>query len=352
MSPASLPEIAFSLGQSGNTLFIATGHPHDREVERLPLGKDDCGPLVLDSITAWVLAKLDLLTCVANTFGGVLIPVSAIDELRAWSERIGEAASESMTLHSEGDRIVRTDHTEDARNSMRAEIDEVVARIDEGVTSVGIGIPEFEDTQVRQMADLLGDQFDTVSVATREGGTVLSLDLRFRQVAREIAGLNAVGIDALLDQLLEVEAIDTEQHAKSMMDLAVQGCGVLSVNAGLLLAAFRADQSDNKRGFQILVRFLGGRNAEPISHLTVAAAFADLTFQELPALKAQSATGHVLRALVRLNGIAADQIVEAFSARCRDYRVRRYAREWTRGHFFHCSPSTSDLSDVSAYGSK
>lgn len=342
MSPASLPEIAFSLGQSGNILFIATGHPHDREVERLPLGKDDCGPLVLDSITAWVLAKLDLLTCVANTFGGVLIPVSAIDELRAWSERVGEAGSESMTLHSEGDSIVRTDHTEDARNSMRAEIDEVVTRIDEGVTSVGIGMPEFENTQVRQMADLLGDQFDTVSVATREGGTVLSLDLRFRQVAREIAGLNAVGIDALLDQLLEVEAIDTEQHAKSMMDLAVQGCGVLSVNAGLLLAAFRADQSDKKRGFQFLVRCLGGPNAEPISHLTVAAAFAELAFQELPALKAQSATGHVLRALVRLNGIAADQIVGAFSARCRDYRVRRYAREWTRGHFLHCSPSTAE----------
>ncbi|SCM65833.1 PIN domain-containing protein [Donghicola eburneus] len=342
MSPASLPEIAFSLGQSGNVLFIATGHPHDREVERLPLGKEDCGPLVLDSITAWVLAKLDLLTCVANTFGSMLIPVSAIDELRAWSERVGEAGSESMTLHSEGDSIVRTDHTEDARNSMRAEIDEVVAKIDEGVTSVGIGMPEFENTQVRQMADLLGDQFDTVSVATREGGTVLSLDLRFRQVAREIAGLNAVGIDALLDQLLEVEAIDMEQHAKSMMDLAVQGCGVLSVNAVLLLAAFRADQSDKKRCFQFLVRCLGGPNAEPISHLTVAAAFAELAFQELPALKAQSATGHVLRALVRLNGIAADQIVGAFSARCRDYRVRRYAREWTRGHFLNCIPSTAE----------
>lgn len=335
MSPASLPEIAFSVGQSGNTLFIATGHPHEREAERLPLGKDDHGPLVLDSITAWVLTKLDLLTCVADTFGSVLIPVSAVDELRAWSERVGEAGSESMTLHSEGESIVRTVHSEDTRNSQRAEIDDVVARIGESVTSVGIGMPEFEDAQVRQMADLLGDQFDTVSVATRVKGTVLSLDLRFRQVAREIAGLNAVGIDALLDQLLEVEAIDTEQHARSMMDLAVQGCGVLSVNAGLLLAAFRADQSEKKRGFQFLARCLGGPNAEPKSHLIVASAFADLVFQELPALEAQSATSHVLRALVRLNGIAAYKIVEAFSSRCDDYRVRRYAREWTRGHFLH-----------------
>lgn len=342
MSPASLPEIAFSLGQAGYTFLVATGHPRERAAERAHLGVAAHGPLVLDSITAWVLAKLDLLSCVANTFESVLIPVSAIDELRAWSERVGEAGSESMTLHSEGENIVRTVHSEDARNSQRAEIDDVVAKIGKSVTSVGIGMPKFEDPQVRQLADLLGDQFDAVSVATREGGTVLSLDLRFRQVAGEIAGLNAVGIDALLDHLLEVEAIDREHHARSMMDLAVQGCGVLSVNANLLLAAFRADHSDKKGGFQFLARCLGGQNAEPNSHLIVASAFADLAFQELPSLEAQSATSHVLRALVRLNGIAADQIVEAFTVRCGDDRVRRYAREWTRGHFLHCNPTTTE----------
>lgn len=342
MSPASLPEIAFSLGQSGNTLFIATGHLRERKAEQAHLGKDAHGPLVLDSITAWVLAKLDLLTCVSDTFGGVLIPVSAVDELRAWSERVGEAGTESMTLHSEGENIVRTIHSEDARNSQRTEIDDVVAGIGASVTSVGIGMPEFEDAQVRKMADLLGDQFDTISVATREGGIVLSLDLRFRQVAREIAGLNAIGIDALLDQLLKVNAIDMERHARGMMDLAVQGCGILSVNAELLLAAFRADQSDQKQGFQSLAQCLGGPNAEPKSHVIVASAFAELAFQDLPALEAQSAISHVLRAVVRLDGFAADQIVEAFSARCHDYRVRRYACEWTRGHFLHCSPKLAE----------
>lgn len=126
------------------------------------------------------------------------------------------------------------------------------------------------------------------------------------------------------------------------MYLAVQGCGVLSVNANLLLAAFRADHSDKKGGFQFLARCLGGQNAEPNSHLIVASAFADLAFQVLPSLEAQSATSHVLRALVRLNGIATDQIVEAFTVRCGDDRVRRYAREWTRGHFLHCNPTTTE----------
>lgn len=342
MSPASLPEIAFSLGQSGNTFFIATGHPHERKAERAHLGKDAHGPLVLDSITAWVLAKLDLLTRVSDTFGCVLIPVSAVDELRDWAERVGEAGTEAVSLHSEGENIVRTIHTEDARNSQRNEIDDVVESIGASVTSVGIGMPEFEDAQVRQMADLLGNQFDTISVATREGGTVLSLDLRFRQVACEIAGLHAVGIDALLDQLLEVDAIDTERHAMGMMDLAMQGCGILSVTPGLLLAAYQADQSDTKQGFRSLARCLGGPNAEPKSHVVVASVFAGLAFQDLPALEAQSAIGHVLRAVVRLDGIPADQIVEAFSARCYDYRVRRYAEEWARGHFLHCSSKPAE----------
>lgn len=342
MSPASLPEISYSLGQSGNTLFIATGHPHERRAERAHLGKDDTGPLVLDSITAWVLAKLDVLPIVANTFGDVLIPVSAVDELRAWSDRVGEAGSDSVTLHSDGEDIIRTIHSEHARNSQRAEIDDVIARIGQSVSSVDIGMPEFEDVHVRQMADLLGDQFDTISVAKRESGTVLSLDLRFRQVARAIAGLNACGIDALLDQLLENDAIDTEHHARSFTDLAVQGCGVLSVSAGILLGAFQADQSEKKHGFQSLVRCLGGPNAEPKSHLNVASDFADLAFRHLPSLEAQSAIGHVLRAVVRLDGFPADQVVLAFSAGCRDYRVRRYASEWTRGHFLHCSPGTAE----------
>lgn len=342
MSPASLPEIAFSLQQSGNTLFIATGHPHERNAESAHLGENAHVPLVLDSITAWVLAKLDLLTSVSDAFGGVLIPVSAVDELRAWSERVGKAGTESMTLHSEGGNIIRTIHSEEARNSQRTEIDDVVARIGANVISVSIGMPEFEDAQVRKMADLLGDQFDTISVAKRENGIVLSLDLRFRQVARAIAGLNAIGIDALLDRLLEVEAIDMERHARGMMELTMLGCGSLSVNAWLLLAAFHADQSDKKQGFQSLARCLGGRNAEPGSHINVASAFAELAFQDLPALEAQSAISHVLRAVVRLDGFAADQIVEVFSARCHDYRVRRYAREWTRGHFLHCSPKLAE----------
>ena len=331
MSPASLPEIAFDLGHSGNTLFVATGHPYERKEERAHLEKCAHGPLVLDSITAWVLAKLDLLTCVSETFKGVLIPVSAVDELRAWSERVGDKGAKSMVLHSQ-----------DVRNSLRIEIDDVVAMIGKSVTSVGIGMPEFKDPQVRQLAELLGNQFDTISVASREGGTVLSLDLRFRQVARTISALNAVGIDALLDQLLEVDAINTERHAKSMMDLAVQGCGFLSVNARLLLAAFRADKSNQKKGFQALARCLGCSNADPQSHIIVASAFSELAFHDLSELEAQSSTGHVLCALVRMNGAAADQIVEAFSARSIDYRVRRYASEWARGHFLHCGPKVAE----------
>lgn len=342
MSPASLPEVAFSLGQSGNTLFIATGHLHERNAERAHLGENAHGPLVLDSITAWVLAKLDLLTCVSDAFGVVLIPVSAVDELRAWSERVGEAGTESMTLHSEGEKIVRTIHSEDARNSQRTEIDDVVERISASVTSVGIGMPEFEDAQVRKMADLLGDQFDTISVAKRENGIVLSLDLRFRQVARAIAGLNAVGIDALLDQLLEVDAIDMERHARGIMELAILGCGILSVHAGLLLTAFHADQSDKKQGFQSLARCLGGPNAEPISHINVASGFADLAFRYFPQLEAQYAIGHVLRAVVRLDGYPADKVILAFSMGCRNYRVRRFASEWARGHFLHCSPKPAE----------
>ncbi len=342
MSPASLPEIAFSLRQSGNTLFVATGHLHERNAERACLGENAHVPLVLDSITAWVLAKLDLLTCVSDAFGGLLIPISAVNELRAWSERLGEAGTESMTLHSEGESIVRTIHSEDARNSQRTEIEDVVASIGANVISVGIGMPEFEDAVVRKMADLLGDQFDTISVAKRENGIVLSLDLRFRHVARAIAGLNAVGIDALLDRLLEVDAIDMERHARGVMELTMLGCGSLSVNAALLMAAFHADQSDKKHRFQSLAKCLGGPNAEPISHINVASDFADLAFRCLPQLEAQYAIGHVLSAVVRLDGYPADQVIRAFSVGCRDYRVRRYASEWARGHFLHCSPKAAD----------
>lgn len=332
-SPASLPEIAFSLGATGRTLYIATGHPKDRDAERAVLNGGRRGPLVLDSVTAWVLAKMDMLGVLAKNHGPVLIPSSAVDELLAWAEGLRETGGRSMTMHAEGDTIIRTVHEEGSRNAQHTEIMEVVEKIRESVEVVGIGMPEFENADVRQLPDLLGIQFDTISVAVREQGTVLSLDLRFRQAAVAIVNCDAVGIDALLDYLLVNGSIDVAQHANGMMDLASQGCGVLSVSPALLIAGHNADVTAGKHRFAKLAGCLGTSNAEPVSHLDVSSAFADLAFREFPSLEAQAAIGVVLRALIRLSGIPSGQILREFSLRCTDQRCRNYVFDWARGHF-------------------
>ena len=60
---------------------------------------------------------------------------------------------------------------------------------------VGTEVPETFSGETLQLADLLGDQFDCLSVSAREGAVLVTADLRLRQVAAAICTLPAFGLE-------------------------------------------------------------------------------------------------------------------------------------------------------------
>ena len=101
----------------------------------------------------------------------------------------------------------------------------------------------------------------------------------------------------------------------------------------MLLSILKLDTTDALDHFGQVARYLGTPDANPESHIAVAAGFTKMAFKELGnELRTQAAVGIVLRNLVRMSHIQLAQIINAFASLADTPIVTRYLRDWLRGH--------------------
>ena len=181
------------------------------------------------------------------------------------------------------------------------------------------------------------DIFDSVAVAVRNKHLLVSDD----RSTREFAHIVGWGRSAWLHQVFGVAAeqghIDFDTLIRWSADLVDSGHTYIGVSGAALVRAFELDAASGKAPgylYRTLCKVIGGRGAEPISHvLAVLQCLRDLWSDSSTHPFRQAATGLLLEHLIkeRSDYVALLRTVQKYA---QDLPfLGDYLARWVRGHF-------------------
>ncbi len=173
-----------------------------------------------------------------------------------------------------------------------------------------------------------------------EGFVLVSEDLYYRQIASVAVGgeLRSVWLQPIIAFARDSGLIDQARHAEITVKLAWRRHSHVSIDAETLWHAWQADGSDDLRDFRALTAFIGTRNAELMSHLSVVFAFLTRIWAGNGSadLRILKVTGIVLEQLIRFREKDWAMIL-ALVADGTSWKLREYIDQWMVGHFFDLS---------------
>ena len=256
-------DFAVYLGRTGRGVVSATGRADDMEIERREAARAAGQPIVLDAYTMWLLAKLSLFDAMQMVFSRILVPQSALDELSILIQERNEMPGGRKTAAAVGDGfILQETSAEDVINEI-AELTALRDYVKIHVEVVGIEAPDTLSGEILRLSDLLGNQFDCISVAAREDAVLLSADLRLRQVATAICKIPAFGLDALIDEMVGHDVLAEKLRVDAVQTFCELRHSFVGINATMLLSIFKFDTSDALDHFGQAARYLGTPDANP-----------------------------------------------------------------------------------------
>ena len=132
--------------------------------------------------------------------------------------------------------------------------------------------------------------------------------------------------------------IDQARHAEITVKLAWRRHSHVSIDAETLWQAWQADGNDDLRDFRALTAFIGTRNAELMSHLSVVFAFLARIWVGSGSsdLRIMKVTGIVLEQLLRFRERDWAMVL-ALVADGTPWKLREYIDQWVVGHFLNLS---------------
>ena len=320
-------------------IVTSIGTMPERKAERMIIDQHRATGAVLDAYAAWTAATMDILDILRAVFGKLVLSQSCMDELRSLVDRqeFG-SGGRSMTIAWHDGRFVRQEFTAEDNRARNAFIKSQIAKIEDACEVVASSAPDEPSELASMLTDTFGaDVLDSADVAA-SGYVLLSEDLYYRQIATEAAGANATGVclQSALSFARQKKLIPEERYAAAVVGLASRRHGHVWLEAETLFQAWQRDRTDGLLEFTALAEFIGTRNAEMQSHLTVVIAFLNGIWATRDASpgRIMKATGVLLERLIRFRqrdwasslAIVADGSVRG---------LREYIEQWMRGHFLN-----------------
>lgn len=300
--------------------------------------------VVLDTLTVWQLRELGQLSAAKNYFGRLCIPRSAFDdiiELRAKIE--GNRGREYMTLGFEGDQAVRQVHSPEDTERRLAWVNEVIADFEANCEI--LPVDGELDTRLHKMigASAASQIFDPINLARSTGLILISEDLNLRQFAAQHGVVGGAWLQITLHVLAADGAVPQSDYLISVGMLGAMHHGHLWLDAATVVGILTLDDPQAFALFEAAIRFMGGRNAEMKSHLSVTLDFMQgIWWSSLPDWQKGRAIGRLLEQLMRsrpddwkpmLHVIDAELAKPANRGDIVAGRARDYLTGWMLGHF-------------------
>lgn len=318
-------------------IVACVGTAQERDAARDVIVRHRAAGAVLDTYAAWTVATMDVFDVLLGVFGKLAIPRSCIDELRGLrDEEEFRGQGRSMTIAWHNGQYVRQEFTRadiEARNRFIAE---QIEKIEKHCDVVPGAAPDATTDLASILTDMFGaDILDEAHLAA-EGYVLISEDLYYRQIAATAVGVAvaSVWLQPVIAFAREKAIIDTERQAEITLKLAWRRHGHLSLDAETLYAVLHADTSDDLANFGAACAFIGTRDAELKSHLSVSLAFLGRIWSRGAGtdLKMMRASGILLERLTRFR--PADwALLLALMKDAAPEALGGYIDQWVIGHF-------------------
>lgn len=322
-------------------LETCVGNAPERDAARELLGRHRAAGAVLDTYAAWTIATMDAFDVLLAVFGKLVVPRSSIDELRSLRDKddLG-GGGRSMTIAWHNGQYIRQEFTREDIAERDRFIAEQIEKIEKSCEIVpGAAADEPSELAVMLTETFGSDVLDPAYVGS-EGYVLVSEDLYYRQIASAAVGdqLKSVWLQPIIAFARESGLIDQARHAEITVKLGWRRHSHVSIDPEMLWHAWRADGSDDLRDVRALTTFIGTRNAELMSHLSVVFAFLGRIWigSGSADLRTMKVTGIVLEQLLRFREKDWAMVL-ALVADGTPRGLREYIAQWLVGHFLDLS---------------
>lgn len=332
-------EVAGGLARHGMKLKVARGSLDEREAASRAVRENRQRGCVLDLLAFWTAWRLDALDPVRTTCGPIQMPQSVLDRLRARRKQYECSARDGhKSAGYENGRIVLHEVSPEAVAGLRDEIDRAIAWAEVNATvSPVVASDDLPESLRDHLRRCRSDNFDGLILARQLGTLLVTDDLPTREIDRVMEGSGGAWLHAVFGVALDCKAIDFDQYVRWSAQLVDAGHNYLSVSGVALAQAARLDaMADEAPGylFRTLSDMIGGRAAEPISHVqAVVDCLEELWNDHRTVRFREPVTGHLLRQLVRERADYPIILRTVLAWSNNTFGLPDYVRDWLRGHF-------------------
>jgi tetratricopeptide (TPR) repeat protein len=288
--------------------------------------------VVLDTYTAWTVATMDVLDILLAVFGKVVVPQSVIDELRNLNEgRFSERTS--MTIGWHNGQFIRQELTKEEIEAHSRFIGDQIQKIKHNCQVESVAAPDSLTKLATRLTQAFGPYVLDAANLAAEGHILLSEDMYFRQYANVAVPVKGIWLQAVLTFARDNELITRERYADAIVQLAFRRHSYLSLDAGTLWDVFLADTS-NLDQFRTVAKFIGTKDADIRSHISVATVFLREIWRTKYSLesKGKRATGVLLGCLIRHRFDDWESVLALIKVGA-DQHLKGYIDDWVQGHF-------------------
>jgi hypothetical protein len=218
-----------------------------------------------------VTCSLGLIEVLKSLFGRVALPQSSIDELMEWRQRFEPTGDEPrMTIgYAEGRYF---------REEIPAErLAQAVVRINTGIETLRhelevlpAAAPLRPSALEKALLGVVQHGFlDPVYISVAEDLLLVSEDLHYRNLSRQLHGRHGVWLQVVLMVALDTGRIEPTAYAHAVSELAIQRHDYITLSAATLVAIAVEEQNDSMNRFKAAASFIGTETADFESHQRV-----------------------------------------------------------------------------------
>jgi tetratricopeptide (TPR) repeat protein len=295
--------------------------------------------IVLDTYTAWVAQQLGLLGMLRATFARVAVPRSSVDELREWRKRLEPESDEPlMTVGYANGQHFREEIPAERLRESAAWIGEGIDTICRELEVLPAAAPAAPLELEQRLLDIGRYGFlDPLYVSLSEDLLLISEDLQYRVIARELHGREGAWLQAVLMVAHEEGVLDGAGYAEAVYGLAAQAHSHVTLTAPTLIQIVLQDASDNFAKLRTAAAFIGNESADFESHFSVAWEFLTRVWNtDLTYLRRAQATSVMLDRLVGMLArfkVMREIYLKMIDSSRRQPLLRDHLISWAKGHF-------------------
>lgn len=293
---------------------------------------------VLDPYTAWVAAEMDLLPTLRAWFGTLHVPGSCIRMIdRMVEQQRHGIGKRQMSVSWHDGQFYRQEVDDDFLRSQIAVLEAGKAKIASACEIHAVLVPDETSRLADELLEAAGSSFlDAAFLASEHGMPLLSDDARYRSCAAAATGCGGIWLQAALMAAGRAGGLAASDYATAVVGLAARRHSYVTMDGGVLREICRRDD-EGLHGLKAALGYIGGREAEMVSHLMVVAEFLGMLWAydaDMPLLRRKAATGLAFDAF--LKGRRADWLDwlrRLVHHAPRTVAFRRYLVAWMTGHF-------------------